>query len=150
MIPAMGTEGADLSPEKPAESASYPYPVLMTNASTDASLVNKMLNAMDETFDEYKDAAPGNVGWAMDRQSLSWVVPYHEGAIEFFKSKGMWTDEDQKNNDMLIKRQEVLAKAWQDVKSRKHANAAEFEQDWMKTRAGALTAAGMDAGTSNW
>lgn len=150
MIPAMGTEGADLSPEKPAESASYPYPVLMTNASTDASLVNKMLKAMDETFDEFKDAAPGNVGWALDRQTLSWVVPYHDGAIEFFKSKGMWTDADQKNNDMLVKRQEVLAKAWQDVKSRKHANEAEFEQDWMKTRADALAAAGMDVGTSNW
>ena len=150
MIPAVGTEGADLSPEKPSESASYPYPVLMTNASTDASLVKKMLIAMDETFNEYKDAAPGNVGWALDRQNLSWVIPYHEGAIAFFRSKGMWTDADQKNNDMLIKRQEVLAKAWKKIKSRKYANEQEFETDWIKMRADALSEAGMDVGTSNW
>ena len=150
MIPAIGTEGADLSPEKPAESASYPYPVLMTNASTEASLVNKMLMALDETFDQYKDAAPGNAGWALDRQNLTWVIPYHDGAIAFFKSKGKSTEADQKNNDLLIKRQDILANAWKEVKARTHANEQAFEADWMKTRADALAGAGMDVGATNW
>lgn len=148
--PAMGTEGAGLSPDKPAISASYPYPVLMTYADQDTALTKAVVAAMAETFDQYKDAAPGNVGWGLDRQQLSWVVPYHDGAVEFFKEKGLWTEEHQKNNDMLIKRQQILADAWKEVKGRTHADNDAFAQDWMKTRAAALTAAGMDPVMTSW
>lgn len=148
--PAKGTEGAGLSPEKPAISAAYPYPVLMAYADQDAKLTKAVMTAMVDTFDMYKDAAPGNVGWSMDRQKLDWVIPYHDGAIEFFKEKGMWTAEHQKNNDMLVKRQQILADAWKAVKGRQHANDEAFQQDWMKTRAEALTKAGMDPVMTSW
>ena len=148
--PAEGTEGAGITPENPAISAAYPYPVLMTYANQDAELVTAMMTAMVDTFGDYEDAAPGNVGWATDRQKLDWVIPYHEGAIEYFKANGMWTEADQQNNDMLIKRQEVLADAWQQVKGREHADDEAFQQDWMKTRAQALTDAGMDPVMTSW
>lgn len=148
--PANGTEGAGISKEKPAVSASYPYPVLMTYAEQDPKLAKAVVTAMADTFDMYKDAAPGNVGWGMDRQKLDWVIPYHEGAVEYFKEKGLWTDAHQKNNDMLIKRQQILADAWKEVKSRSHANDEEFAKDWMKTRADALTKAGMDPVMTSW
>jgi TRAP transporter TAXI family solute receptor len=45
-FPFYGKEGADLSPEKSAESASYPYPVLMTYAKQDPKLVKAMTSAM--------------------------------------------------------------------------------------------------------
>jgi TRAP transporter TAXI family solute receptor len=148
--PAQGTEGADLSTEKPAVSASYPYPVLMTYANQDNKLVNAMMVAMVDTFGQYKDSAPGNVGWSLERQKLEWVIPYHDGAVEYFKQKGVWTDAHQKNNDMLIKRQQILADAWKAVMGRQHADDAAFAQDWMKTRAEALTKAGMDPVMSSW
>ena len=149
-FPAKGTEGADLSPEKPAISASYPYPVLMTYVGQDADLVKKVMYAMADTFDLYKDAAPGNVGWSLDRQKLDWVMPYHDGAIAFFKEKGMWTEAHQKNQDLLLKRQQILADAWKAVKGRTHANDEEFQKDWMKSRADALTKAGMDPVMASW
>ena len=148
--PAEGTEGAGISPENPAISAAYPYPVLMTYADQDPKLVTSVMTAMVDTFDAYKDAAPGNIGWGMDRQKLSWVIPYHEGAVEFFKKKGVWTEENQKANDMLIQRQQVLADAWKEVKGRSHANEEAFATDWMKTRADALTKAGMDPVMTSW
>ena len=148
--PAQGTEGAELSPEKPAVSASYPYPVLMTYANQDKKLVSAMMVAMVDTFGQYKDSAPGNVGWSLERQKLEWVIPYHDGAVEYFKQKGVWTDAHQKNNDMLIKRQQILADAWKAVTGRQHADDAAFAQDWMKTRAEALTKAGMDPVMSSW
>lgn len=148
--PANGTEGAGISKEKPAVSASYPYPVLMTYASQDPKLAKAVVTAMVDTFDMYKDAAPGNVGWGLDRQKLDWVIPYHEGAVQYFKEKGVWTDAHQKNNDMLIKRQQILADAWKEVKGRTHANDEAFTQDWMKTRAAALTKAGMDPVMTSW
>ena len=149
-FPFYGKEGADLSPEKPAESASYPYPVLMTYSKQDPKLVKAMTAAMVDTFDAYKAAAPGNTGWDLSRQNFGWVVPYHEGAIAYFKEKGLWTPEHEKNNAMLLKRQQVLADAWKEVQSRKHADDKAFAQDWMKTRAAALSKAGMDPVLSSW
>jgi uncharacterized protein len=149
-VPALGTEGAGLSAAKPAVSASYPYPVLMTYKDQDPKLVKAVMTAMVDTFDGYKSAAPGNAGWGMDRQNLEWVIPYHEGAVEYFKSKGVWTAANQKNNDMLIKRQQILADAWKAVMSRQHADDNAFKQDWMKTRAAALTKAGMDPVMTSW
>jgi len=109
-----------------------------------------VMTAMVDTFDGYKSAAPGNAGWGMDRQNLEWVIPYHEGAVDYFKSKGVWTAANQKNNDMLIKRQQILADAWKAVMSRQHADDNAFKQDWMKTRAAALTKAGMDPVMTSW
>ena len=122
----------------------------MTYVEQDADLVKKVMYAMADTFDMYKDAAPGNVGWGLNRQKLDWVMPYHDGAIAFFKEKGMWTEAHQKNQDMLLKRQKILADTWKAVKGKTHANDDEFQKDWMKSRAQALTAAGMDPVMASW
>ena len=149
-FPFMGTEGADLSKESPAESASYPYPILMSYSSQDADLVYNMTRAMVETFDQYKAAAPGNAGWAADRQNFAWVIPYHDGAIRYWKETGKWKPEHQAHNDSLIKRQGVLAAAWAQVKKGSHADDKAFAQAWQKARADALTQAGFDPVLSSW
>jgi TRAP transporter TAXI family solute receptor len=110
-VPAFGTEGADLSPEKKAEAATYPYPVLMTMATTETDFVYNMTRAMVELYPDYKDGAPGNLGWDLKRQVFAWAIPMHEGAIRYYKERGVWTAEHQKHNDALVKRQEVLATA---------------------------------------
>jgi uncharacterized protein len=141
--PFMGTEGAELSKDNPAESSSYPYPILMTYASQDADLVYNMTKAMVESFDLYKGSAPGASGWAVDRQIFDWVVPFHDGAIRYWKEIGQWKPAYQAHNDMLIERQKVLASAWAKVKAGSYADDAAFEQAWMKARADALGKAGM-------
>ena len=149
-FPFMGAEGADLSKDAKVESATYPYPVLMTYASQDPKLVHAMTQAMVDSFADYKDAAPGNIGWAVDRQNFEWVLPYHDGAIRYWKEKGLWKPEHQKHNDRLIERQKVLADAWKAVQAGSHADDKAFEQAWMKTRADALTKAGFDAVVTSW
>jgi TRAP transporter TAXI family solute receptor len=149
-FPFMGTEGADLSKDSPAESASYPYPVLMSYASQDAGLVYNMTSAMVATFADYKDAAPGNAGWAVDRQNFAWVLPYHDGAIKYWKEAGKWSAEHQAHHDKQLQRQNVLADAWATAKKGSHANDEAFEKAWMKTRADALTKAGFDPVLTSW
>jgi TRAP transporter TAXI family solute receptor len=141
--PFMGTEGAELSKDHPVESSSYPYPILMTYASQDADLVYNMTRAMVETFDMYKGSAPGASGWAVERQIFDWVVPYHDGAIRYWKEAGQWKPDHQAHNDMLIKRQQVLAKAWAGMNKAGDTNAEAFAAAWEKARAAALAAAGM-------
>jgi uncharacterized protein len=149
-FPFMGTEGAELSKDKPAESATYPYPILMTYAVQDAGLVYNMTKAMVESYDMYKDAAPGNAGWAAERQNFAWVIPFHDGAIRFWKEADKWTAADQAHNDKLLRRQQVLAAAWAEVKKGSHANDEAFVTAWQKTRAAALTKAGFDPVTTSW
>ncbi|MGB5080130.1 MAG: TAXI family TRAP transporter solute-binding subunit [Burkholderiales bacterium] len=149
-FPFMGTEGAELSKEKPAESATYPYPILMTYAAQDADLAYNMTRAMVETFDLYKSAAPGNAGWAVERQNFAWVIPFHDGAIRYWRETGHWKPEHQAHNDKLLERQKVLAAAWAETKKRSHADDKAFTADWQTTRAAALTRAGLDPVQTSW
>jgi len=149
-IPFMGTEGADLSKDKPAESSTYPYPILMTYAAQKTDLVYNMTKAMIDSFDLYKASAPGNSGWAVDRQNFAWVIPFHDGAIKYWKEAGQWKPEHQAHNDKLIERQKVLAGAWAAVNKGKYADDKAFAQAWMKTRAEALTKAGMEPVLTSW
>lgn len=149
-FPFMGAEGADLSADHKVESATYPYPILMTYARQDNDSVYAMTKAMVDTFADYKDAAPGNVGWAVERQNFAWVIPYHDGAIRFWKEKGLWKPEHQAHNDRLIERQKVLAAAWKVAQAGNHADDKAFAEAWMKIRADALTKAGFDAVVTQW
>ncbi|MGQ0675976.1 MAG: TAXI family TRAP transporter solute-binding subunit, partial [Rhodospirillales bacterium] len=149
-IPFKGTEGAGLSKDKPVESATYPYPILMSYAAQADDLAYNMTRAMIELYDEYKAGAPGNNGWALDRQRLDWVVPLHNGAIKYFNEIGKWNANLQKHNDGLIKRQQVLAQAWDATQKSALADPAAFAKAWMKARADALTKAGMEPVVTEW
>lgn len=149
-VPFMGTEGAGLSKDKPVEGATYPYPVLMTYEAVDAGMVYAMTKAMVELFNEYKDAAPGNVGWDIKRQVFDWVVPVHEGAIKYFKEIGVWKPEYDKSNAELIKRQKVLADAWAAHGKATYADDKAAMAGWQKLRADALTKAGMEPVLTEW
>ncbi len=149
-VPAYGTEGAELSAQNKAEAATYPYPVLMGMKSTDTDLVYNMTKAMVETFNDYKDGAPGNTGWDIKRQLFAWAIPVHDGAVKYFKEAGVWTAQHDKHNAELIKRQDTLAAAWEAYKAKASSNDAEFVKGWMGARAEALTKAGMEPVVTAW
>ena len=140
--PNVATEGAGLSKENPNEGAAYPYPILISYADQNADLVYNMTKAMVTLFPKYQGSAPGINGWALDRQRFEWAVPYHDGAIRYFKEIGKWTDAHQKHNDNLVKRQQVLKAAWAEAVASKVADDA-FVKNWMAIRAKRLEAAGM-------
>jgi TRAP transporter TAXI family solute receptor len=143
--PHVATAGAGMSPQKPHQGASYGYPILFAYPSVDPDWVYEQVKMIHTLFPHYKDSHPGSVGWAMDRQVFDWVAPYHPAAVKYFKEIGVWKPQHQKNNDALMKRQQVLASAWQATKAGVTAKGAEFQKAWMKNRAAALKKAGMDA-----
>jgi TRAP transporter TAXI family solute receptor len=143
-VPFMGTEGASMSKESPVEATTYPYPTLIAYDSQDTDLAYNMTRAMVEFFGDYKDGAPGNNGWDLKRQIFDWVVPYHDGAVRYFKEIGVWKPEHQAHNDKLVKRQDALAKAWDGFAKTGPADEKAFYSAWLKARAATMTQAGFD------
>ncbi len=140
----VATRGAQISVEQPHEGATYPYPMLISLDTAPAPLVHDLAKVIHRHYDEFKDADPGAIGWAMDRQQFRWVVPYHEGAVTYFKSLGLWDAQTEEHNNRLLQRQAVLAQAWQQHLKQTDKRAPDFADKWMAARRAALEAQGFD------
>jgi TRAP transporter TAXI family solute receptor len=143
--PHKATCGAGgLSPAHPLELPNYPYPIFMAYAAEKADLTYSMTKSMIVDYGQYKDSAPGADGLEVSRQNLTWVLPYHEGAVKALKEAGAWTAEAQKHNDMLVKRQDTLGKAWGEfTKANPPADKEAFSKAWMVARKTALEKIGL-------
>ena len=138
------TCGPGTSEQAPIEMPAYPYPIFMAYAQQPADLMYSLAKAMVANYALYKDAAPGAAGLELKRQNLSWVVPYHDGAVKAFREAGAWTKEHDAHNRALIKRQDTLIAAWQAfLKAKPPSDAEEFRKAWMAARAAALGKAGL-------
>lgn len=137
------TAGTNISKDAPIQGAVYPYPILTMRADAEDSLAYNTTKAMVESYDSYKAGAPGAAGWALANQAFKWAVPYHNGAIKYFKEIGSWTDDMQAHNDALVKRQGVLKAAWDGYTAGAPSDEEAFKSGWMAARAAALEAAGM-------
>ena len=137
------TSGAAISTDEPWIAGGYAYPILVGNADADTDMIYNLTKFLVEQYDGYKDKAPGAKGWALENQNLEFVMPYHEGAVRYFKESGVWTAAHDAHNERLIERQNVLADAWTAF-SEKGVSDDDFRTEWMKARADALTAAGFE------
>jgi len=137
--PNKAVVGANIDGTDGYQGAGYAYPVLIGTSDTDADLAYNMTKAMVDLYDAYDGNAPGIGGWSIDKQDMTWVAPYHDGAIRFYKEKGLWTDEAQAHNDNLLARQATLASAWEELKAAAPDN---WEEAWAEKRKAALAAGG--------
>lgn len=137
--PRLATDGPNMSKDNPVECAGFPFPVLATYADRDKDFVYNMTKAVEQQYDTYVKAEPGLVGFAPERQNFRWVIPYHEGAVKYWKEAGVWTAKDEKHNEKLIQRQDVLADAWARLKD---LSPDERKAKWPEARKEALKDAG--------
>lgn len=140
----IATRGASISDSNTNEAGTYPYPVLTTMADQESDLVYSLTRAINENYDDFKDSDPGAIGWALESQTFDWVVPYHEGAVLYWREIGVWNDELDAHNEALIRRQEVLLAAWAEVTARRIRDEDQFLAAWLEARATQLEAAGFD------
>ena len=138
------TRGASIDDENTHEGGTYPYPLLTTLATQDNDFVYSLTRVINENYDEFKDADPGAIGWAIESQVFDWVVPYHDGAVNYWREVGVWTDEIEAHNQALIQRQQVLAAAWTEMEARGIRDKDAFVESWAELRAERLEAAGFD------
>ncbi|MFK7962415.1 MAG: TAXI family TRAP transporter solute-binding subunit [Burkholderiaceae bacterium] len=133
---------------KSYEGNNYPYPIYVATAKIDDDTAYGLTKAVMENYDAIKDSGPGMNGYQLSRQPLKWAFPYHPAAIKYYKEKGVWTADHDAHNEGLLKRQEILATAWESVD--KGLDDEAFSKAWQKARADALDAAGLDVPFRSW
>jgi TRAP transporter TAXI family solute receptor len=148
--PYNATRGPGISEENPQEAGTYPYPILITLENQDENTVYWLTRVINENYDSYKDADPGAIGWALEFQVFDWVVPYHHGAVRYWREIGVWTQEHEAHNQALIRRQQVLGAAWAEVIGQRIRNRGQFDDVWARTRAERLQEAGYDPVWRAW
>ena len=84
-IPVFATKGVGMA-EGGQWMPNTPYPILVSRDDLDAGTSYAVVKAMHENFDTFKDTAPGAEGWAMKNQQFHKLVPYHQGAIDYYKA----------------------------------------------------------------
>jgi len=151
--PSMISVGVDIqaneSGKVPWEGNNYPYPIFVASDKATDDLTYGLTKAVMDNYEDIKDSGPSMAGYQLSKQNLTWILPYHPGAIAYYKEKGLWTDEHEKHNASLLKRQDVLAEAWTKVKGMNLSGDA-FKDAWMKERAAALEAAGQAVPFKTW
>lgn len=100
--PHIATAGAGLSPTNTHEGASYGYPILISYTPQDSQAVYELTRLLHTQYDNYKNGHPGGVGWAMDRQAFKWIIPYHKGAVRYFKEIGVWKADHQQHRKSVV------------------------------------------------
>ncbi len=142
-VPHVAVEGPTIPPSG-IEVFTSAYPLLVGMADSDETIVYSMVKVMMEHFDQYKNNAPGANGWDIERQKLEQAfVPYHPGAIRYFREIGVWSDEADALNQENLRRQEVLRAAWDAFLPTAPEGYQEFEQAWLQARERALAAEGL-------
>jgi TRAP transporter TAXI family solute receptor len=134
----------EFAKDKPIQMGTYPYPIFSVYGSQSEDEVYALTKAMIDGYDGYKDNAPGASGLSVKTQAKNWAVPVHKGAVKALKEAGAWSDDQDKHNNALLKRQEVLITAWNGyIKGSPASDSAKFTEEWMAARKAALAKAGM-------
>jgi len=142
-VPHIAIEGPTI-PTEGIEVFTSAYPLLVGMDTSDDTLVYSTVKIMHENYETYKDNAPGASGWRMDRQKFEQAfIPFHPGAIRYYREIGAWTEEAEANNQKNLQRQSVLKSAWDAFVPGAPEDYVEFEQAWLVARETALAEAGL-------
>ncbi|MDF1766632.1 MAG: TAXI family TRAP transporter solute-binding subunit [Gammaproteobacteria bacterium] len=142
-VPHLAYEGPTL-PVEGLEVFTSAYPLLVGLDTSDEAMAYSTVKIMHRHYEEYRDAAPGAMGWTFERQKLEQAfLPFHEGAIRYFKESGMWTPAAAAKHAENLARQAILRAAWDAFLPAAPEDYKAFEQAWLAARLKALEAAGV-------
>jgi hypothetical protein len=73
--------------------------VLVVNKHLPDDVAYVIVRSLYENYDEFKVVHPNAIEWTLENATTKPVVPFHPGAIRYFKEKGVWTSKQQKWQD---------------------------------------------------
>jgi TRAP-type uncharacterized transport system substrate-binding protein len=135
MRPFKNYGGAGQPPEG-VQTMTYSYPLVACYDWQDEELVYLFTKALDQGYNEYKDAYPMLKNFSRDMGIVNGLtLPYHKGAIRYFKEIGVWNAEFEAWQKNRLEKQDALAVAWAaaaEEASNKKVKSKDFSDFWMK------------------
>ncbi len=143
-VPHVATEGPGIDANVGVRVFTSAYPLLVAMDTAEEDTVYGMTKVIAMHYEDYKNSAPGANGWLIMGQQLeNAFIPYHEGAIRYFKEIGIWTPEAEAKQQENLNRQRVLMAAWQAYLPGAAEDRATFEQGWLAFRQQTLEQLGL-------
>ncbi|MGD1877078.1 MAG: TAXI family TRAP transporter solute-binding subunit [Kiloniellaceae bacterium] len=137
------TRGAGVEEGQSFELAGYPCPQYLAEDDLSEDKVYWFTKMLVESYDGYKDAITSAPYWQIETAIKShFAVPYHSGAVRYFKEIGVWSDEMEAQNEKLKARGKVLGDAFAAVVKSFDGSDDDFPAYWEEQRSAALKAAG--------
>jgi uncharacterized protein len=81
---------------------------MFTTEKMASDIVYGVVKAIYDHSDEFADSHPSANYWSLKHRPISLAVPYHEGAIRYFRKKGLWNAEAQAYQEKKLKRQQEI------------------------------------------
>ncbi|MDG2287130.1 MAG: TAXI family TRAP transporter solute-binding subunit, partial [Alphaproteobacteria bacterium] len=129
--------GAGASKEKPSNTLSFRYPMMVTYADRPDDEVYTIVKAMDELYPHYKDVSFAALNWKLERSATTpCEAAFHPASVKYFKEKGVWTDEEQAWQDARLARHEAVLDAWDDAQDSYNKMRADERAKGNKIKAG--------------
>ncbi len=137
------TGGPGLDEGQSAQVGSYPCPTFVTYGKASTENMYWMTKMTVESWDIYSKAIKSAPYWQVDEALKSrYAVPYHDGAVKYYKEIGKWTSAMEAHQQTLLKRIKVLQGAFAKAKSGYSGDASSFGAHWAKQKSAALKSAG--------
>ena len=137
--PIRATNGVTLSEDNPADVIKLTSPVLVVQPYLDEHIVYALTKAIHESYNDYKDLHPNLVLYKLEDAIIpdNMVIPFHEGAVKYFKEIGWWNQELEEKQQVLLDRQAKYKDVWNETvaeATEKGLAAEEFPEYWLEKR----------------
>lgn len=121
--------GAGMQEGEVRHNMRYAIP-LTTLAERPAAEVTALLHEIARNYENFKDATPDAPNFGPQQVMLDpIVIPYHEGAVAYFREIGRWTEAHQRVQDALLEREERMQAAWPGFLE-EHEGAEDISDRW--------------------
>jgi len=111
--PYKAEKGAGVSPEHPAQIASYYYG-LICYPDLSENVVYKLTKGIWNGYDIYSPMHPSLKRWTQQGalETGRFLSPYHPGAVKWFKEAGVWTEKQEKRQAELLAAEKARMEKW--------------------------------------